>query len=197
MTTSKKVTVETTNVKTETTFVELSPVQIAELSPVKMSEYFATLQAQIDATVAENKKYGRGSYQRHLNKFDFVLLQILNAGINGITVSELIKVGKGFIDAKGKISAVNVKTIHKDFNTKNTVFQRGMLYLNNPQQFDETSKRPSVECVIMAQTNVAHPSSLCAKHKYTNDNKLTFISGAENVKEYLLQRGATNEMFKQ
>ena len=52
-------------------------MQIAELSPVKMSEYFATLQAQIDATVAENKKYGRGSYQRHLNKFDFVLLQIL------------------------------------------------------------------------------------------------------------------------
>lgn len=182
-------------VKTVNTFTELTPAQIMELTPAQMTTYFEQLQAQIDATVEENKKYGRGTYQRHLNKFDFILLQILNAGVNGITVSKLIKAGKGFIDAKGKISAVNVKTIHKDWNTKNTVFQRGMLYLNNPLQFDETSKRPHIECVIMAQTNVATPESLCAKHKYTNDNKLTFISGAENVKEYLLQRGANETDF--
>ena len=178
------------------TFTELQPSEVAKLTPIEQVKYFSELQTYLNEVEASNKKYGRANYKRTLNKFDFVLMQIYKAGLDGVTVSRLIKLGRGYKDRNDKLSAINVKTIVKDWNTKNVVLQRGCLYLNDATQFDKDSKRPKVSCAIMAMTKTAHPDSEVAKHKYTNDNVLTLISGQEEVKDYLLQRGATVEMLE-
>ncbi len=183
------------------TFTELEMTDVILMNESEQTKYFAELQTYLDVLDAENKKYGRGNYTRHLNKFDFILVAIVNAGNVGLTTSKMVKLGRNFIDTKGNVSAISKRSIIKDWNTKNNVQnQRGNVIMNAPTTVKgmEESKREIVNCKFVAISKTAHPNSEIAKGntRETNENSIFLTQGIENVKEYLLKRGATAESFE-
>jgi len=175
-------------------FVELPMNEVMQMSPEAQAVYFDKLQLSINAKREADKASGQGNYARYLNKFDYILLHIFNSGASGFTVEQMVKVGQNYVDKKGSKSGYSLGQIATQWNTAYVLKQRGFLLLTNPTELEPDSQREPIECNIIALTEQAHPSGFLAKANKRTNNRIFITSGQENVRNYLLSRGAKEDL---
>jgi hypothetical protein len=171
-------------------FKELDVNELQSWNDVEFANYIKQCEVNILAHKLINKLTKRRA-SKHLSREQYLLLMIYNASLKGINVEQMYNKGVNYLDAKGKPSRISDGTIYARWNVKDKPFsQRGLMEITNPD------KGEPVDCVIMATEFPSRPDSKFAlKRKCNHENKLTLIRGQENLKDYLIKEGATNEMF--
>ena len=174
-----------------------------------MEEFLAKRKLQtetIEVERAERKVRARSGVKK-LGKENFILLQILNAGAEGITFEQLVKVGAERVDPTTGLtewespttnepvfSNVSEITINHNWNVQSTAVQRGELKLRDPQALPEykNSKRAIVGDIYF---EVVDTKKISDSNKRKNNNNITLMFGAEILKDYLIAKGAKEEDF--
>ena len=172
-------------------FKELKPEQVVKLNDKDFEDYVSKLETFTLASVLIKKLTKQRSKDLHLNKENTLLLYIYNGGLNGVGVEQMFEKGKHFRDAKEKLSPISDGIIYARWNVLNKPYaQRGLMEIKEPE------KGQPVNCTIFAKTFDSRPDSKFAlKRKCGHENKLYLQRGHENLKQYLLDNGAKEEMF--
>lgn len=172
-------------------FKEKSTEEVINMTDEEFDVYEVEIKDYNLAIVLLKKMLKLAQKSTHLNKEQTLLLHIYNAGKNGIGVEKLFELGKSFRDSRDKLSPISDGMINARWNVKNKDYdQRGAVEINKPDNGEP------VNCKIYSKTFPARPDSKFAlKRKCTFENKITLQRGHENLKQYLLNNGAKEEMF--
>ena len=172
-------------------FVELSFEEMADLNEEDLNVYFETEQLHVNYMKELDKANGTGSFQRYTDKFDFIVMHIYNTKFVGLTVEEMYNLGKLYVDKQGTQTGYSLGQICTQWNVKDRIEQRGFTMLTDPRSLKgmQNSKRPVINCKIIARKGTPHPDSFLAKNSKKCNNRIAIVKGREEVKAYLLSRG--------
>lgn len=174
---------------------------------IRIAAFLATrtAKAEVFVEVKAKRKTNKRSTVKKLGKEGFILLQIYLAGDAGITYEQLVACGANRIDPVTGLdkwesptsqehvySAVSEITINHNWNKKETTEQRGELKLRDPQKVDKKTTRKSIGEVYFTSDDTGN----CSKNSGRKTNNLiTLVIGHDEVKAFLVGRGATELDF--
>jgi len=184
--------------------IKLAKMNAEKAKIAKFLEERAVKAEAIKVTKAERKSRARTG-DRKLGKENYLLLAIYNAGDEGITFEQLVKMGLERVDPEsGKTewispttdktvySAVSEITTNHNWNVQETTTQRGELKLREPSALDANTKKESIGEVYFTSEDTGKVSKESVRK---NNNRITLVIGHEIVKAYLLAHGAKEEQF--
>jgi len=156
----------------------------------KMAEFLKKRQEAAEnlKVEKETRKATRKSRERKLGKEDTVVMDIFNAGNEGILFEELLTLNA----ERGEKKASEI-TINHNWN-REEVLQRGEEKLRTPEVLNPDTKREGIEVYFDIEFN----KDTRKDGKKGNNNRITLMEFCkETLREYLISHGAKAEWLNQ